>query len=46
MIKIFFMLKEIRAIVRELEKNSRDILMILQNIHNEDNFKENSSMCV
>lgn len=40
------MLKEIRAIVRELEKNSRDILMILQNIHNEDNFKENLSMCV
>ncbi|XP_033298813.1 translin isoform X1 [Bombus bifarius] len=34
--------EEIRAIVRELEKNSRDILVILQNIHNEDNFKENS----
>lgn len=33
--------EEIRAIVRELEKNSSDISMILQNIHTEDNFKEN-----
>ncbi|XP_043599418.1 translin [Bombus pyrosoma] len=32
--------EEIRAIVRELEKNSSDISMILQNIHIEDNFKE------
>ncbi|XP_060828248.1 translin [Bombus pascuorum] len=33
--------EEIRAIVRDLEKNSRDISMILQNIHNEDSMKEN-----
>ncbi|CAK9798876.1 Tsn [Anthophora plagiata] len=32
---------EIRAIVRNLEKSARDILMILQNIHNENNVEEN-----
>lgn len=38
--------KEIRAIVRNLEKSARDILMILQNIHNENNMEENISMCI
>lgn len=33
--------KEIRDIVRELEKSARDILMILQNIHNENSMEEN-----
>ncbi|XP_076292588.1 translin isoform X2 [Lasioglossum baleicum] len=33
--------EEIRIIVRDLEKSSRDILMILQNIHNDDNVEEN-----
>lgn len=33
--------EEIRAIVRNLEKSARDILMILQNIHNENNMEEN-----
>lgn len=33
--------EEIRIIVRDLEKSSRDILMILQNIHNDDNIEEN-----
>lgn len=33
--------KEIRAIVKDLEKSARDILMILQNIHNENNMEEN-----
>ncbi|KOC68675.1 Translin [Habropoda laboriosa] len=40
---------EIRAIVRDLEKSARDILMILQNIHNENNMEENiivSQYCV
>ncbi|CAK9833654.1 Tsn [Anthophora retusa] len=32
---------EIRAIVRNLEKSARDILTILQNIHNENNVEEN-----
>lgn len=42
----FFVPKEIRAIVKNLEKSARDILMILQNIHNENNMEENISMCV
>lgn len=42
----FFVPKEIRAIVKDLEKSARDILMILQNIHNENNMEENISMCV
>lgn len=29
-----FWLQEIRVIVKEIEKNARDILIILQNIHN------------
>ncbi|KAG6794518.1 translin [Apis mellifera caucasica] len=33
--------EEIRAIVKDLEKSARDILMILQNIHNENNMEEN-----
>ncbi|XP_076624255.1 translin [Colletes latitarsis] len=33
--------EEIRFNVRDLEKSCRDILMILQNIHNENNFEEN-----
>nr|XP_031832664.1 translin [Nomia melanderi] len=33
--------EEIRIIVRDLEKSSRDILMLLQNIHNENNLEEN-----
>ncbi|XP_003695022.1 translin [Apis florea] len=33
--------EEIRAIVKNLEKSARDILMILQNIHNENNMEEN-----
>lgn len=33
--------EEIRAVVRSLEKSARDILMILQNIHNENNEEEN-----
>lgn len=32
---------EIRTIVRELETSARDILMILQNIHNESSIEEN-----
>ena len=44
--KMFFVSKEIRAIVRNLEKSARDILMILQNIHNENNMEENISMCI
>ena len=43
---MFFVSKEIRAIVRNLEKSARDILMILQNIHNENNMEENISMCI
>ncbi|XP_043513055.1 translin isoform X2 [Frieseomelitta varia] len=44
-----YILIEIRAIVRNLEKSARDILMILQNIHNENNMEENiivSQYCV
>ncbi|CAL7933251.1 unnamed protein product [Xylocopa violacea] len=33
--------EEIRVIVRDLEKSGRDILMILQNIHNGNNMEEN-----
>ena len=33
--------EEIRAIVRDLEKSARDIMMTLQNIHNENNLEEN-----
>ncbi|XP_014603916.1 PREDICTED: translin [Polistes canadensis] len=33
--------EEIRLIVREIEKSARDILMILQNIHNENSMEEN-----
>ncbi|KAI4490916.1 hypothetical protein M0802_010590 [Mischocyttarus mexicanus] len=33
--------EEIRVIVREIEKSARDILMILQNIHNENSVEEN-----
>ncbi|XP_015179781.1 PREDICTED: translin [Polistes dominula] len=33
--------EEIRLIVREIEKSARDILMILQNIHNENSVEEN-----
>ncbi|XP_043257415.1 translin-like isoform X1 [Colletes gigas] len=33
--------EEIRFNVRDLEKSCRDILMILQNIHNENNLEEN-----
>ncbi|XP_017875556.1 translin isoform X1 [Ceratina calcarata] len=33
--------EEIRGIVREIEKSSREILMILQNIHNENETEEN-----
>ena len=33
--------EEIRAVVKDLEKSARDILMILQNIHNENNMEEN-----
>ncbi|XP_053998495.1 translin isoform X1 [Hylaeus anthracinus] len=33
--------EEIRTNVRDLEKTARDIMMILQNIHNENNFEEN-----
>lgn len=33
--------EEVRGIVRNLEKNARDILMILQNIHNENILEEN-----
>ncbi|KAK2577226.1 hypothetical protein KPH14_003372 [Odynerus spinipes] len=33
--------EEIRIIVREIEKSARDILMILQNIHNENSMEEN-----
>lgn len=38
---LLFLSKEIRDIVRELEKSARDILMILQNIHNENSMEEN-----
>lgn len=33
--------EEIRVIVKEIERNARDILMILQNIHNENTMEEN-----
>lgn len=33
--------EEIRGIVRDIEKSSREILMILQNIHNESETEEN-----
>ncbi|KZC05804.1 PREDICTED: translin [Dufourea novaeangliae] len=33
--------EEIRAIVKDLERTSRDIVMMLQNIHNENNVEEN-----
>ncbi|XP_035735698.1 translin-like [Vespa mandarinia] len=33
--------EEIRVIVKEIEKSARDILMILQNIHNENTMEEN-----
>ncbi|XP_076680644.1 translin [Andrena cerasifolii] len=33
--------EEIRAIVRDLEKSARDVMMTLQNIHNENNLEEN-----
>ncbi|XP_043671935.1 translin [Vespula pensylvanica] len=33
--------EEIRVIVKEIEKSARDILMILQNIHNENSMEEN-----
>lgn len=39
----FFCIKEIRVIVRKIEKSFRDILMILQNIHNENSMEENIS---
>nr|XP_033336569.1 translin isoform X1 [Megalopta genalis] len=41
--------EEIRGSVKRLEKSSTEILMILQNIHNDDNFEENiivSRYCV
>lgn len=41
--------EEIRVIVRKIEKSARDILMILQNIHNETSMEENiivSQYCV
>lgn len=33
--------EEIRIIVKKIEKSARDILMILQNIHNENSMEEN-----
>ncbi|XP_012139698.1 translin isoform X2 [Megachile rotundata] len=33
--------EEIRAVVKDLDKSARDILMILQNIHSENNMEEN-----
>lgn len=46
MIKILFMLKEIRGIVRDLEKSASDMSMKLQNIHNEEKDRDTLSMCV
>lgn len=42
----YFFLQQIRVIVKDIEKSARDILMILQNIHNTvyDAVDENISM--
>jgi len=44
-LKFFFLLQQIRVIVKNIEKSSRDILMTLQNIHTINSMmEENISM--